>query len=134
MAVRLITTCSAKSVYYFGEENQFLTTIINSAYPKVIVNSYNDNTPINQGKFTFNSSLNGKCIWLNVTQKSVGVFSEFDNNNPQYHGLNQKFDLVVMTNYLENIQALYCSGLALSYTYNLEYVNAENIGNLKYYL
>ncbi|MBO5714350.1 MAG: hypothetical protein J6R83_02880, partial [Clostridia bacterium] len=89
---------------------------------------------VTENKIDFNVCLNGRCVWFTVNNKMVGVFSEFENQNPYYHGIENKFDLGVYYNYTEILQALYSKDKTVSYTFNNEYANAESRGYLKYYL
>ncbi len=132
--VRLLIACRSNSLYYFGEENLDFESIINSSYPKVALNNYKDNATIKENGFEFSSNLDGKCINFTVNDKNVGVFSEFEDKNANYHGLNLAFSLMVLTNYVENLDGLYASDKTVCYSYNREYVNAETRGNIKYYL
>ena len=87
-----------------------------------------------ENQIEFISKLEGKCISLKVNGKSVGVFSEFSDKNPTYHGLSEAFNIVILTNYTEVLSALYCLDTTVSYTYYGEFANAETRGNIKYYL
>ncbi|MBQ3046729.1 MAG: ComEC/Rec2 family competence protein [Clostridia bacterium] len=129
LASQLRTVFDLESICYYGDRNADVELAVMKSFPTITVDNYLDGKNFSCGDISFNFIINGNAVEIDVSGKSVIVFSAFDKDNAYYSDVDKSYDFAVYLDLVENLSATVKAERSLSYRRNSLLSDAESGGN-----
>ncbi len=127
---KLLDVLPVRSVYYFEAdgENDSMQKILNASFVNVTFTPAPDGGLVSFDNYSVAFALNGYCAKVNAKTKTAYLFSPFGEYSAGYGGLKLNPNLIIATDYVDQIYAMYKPNDIVSYTQSV-YSNAVTQGN-----
>ena len=127
---KLFTVFSVENVYYYGERNVDMETIVVKSFKNIGIKNYLDgqNLPINCFSCLF--ALQGNVLFGELKGKRIAIFSSFKSGDVNFFNFTIDADIMVCADRADELLSYYSPKRKISYRHSNLYENAENNGNL----
>lgn len=132
---KLRTVFEVGNVYYYGEKNEQMESVVNRSFGIVNVKNCKDGQSLILSKTKLTYGLSGTVLNGQVNGKRIAIFSSFKNIEPaftQFNGYN--LDFIICYDRADVILAKYKPKTPISYLYSSNHLNAQSSGNLSFNL
>ncbi len=127
---KLLSVCSVKKVFYYGERQEIMEQVCQNSFPKIQLINFLDNQTLPIQNFNPKTSLDGRVLIGEISKKKTAIFSMLGQNPVNFTPIGTGFDLMICLDRAESILSTYLPDHAISYKYSNIYKNAVNNGNI----
>ena len=127
---KLLSICSVKNVYYYGEKQDSMEQVCKNSFPKIKLSHFNDNQTLPITNFNPKTSLDGRVLIGEISGRKTAIFSYLGQGPVNFLEIGTGFDLMVCLDRADSILSTYSPTTAISYKYSNIYKNAVNNGNI----
>lgn len=127
---KLLSICSVKKVYYYGEKQDDMEQICKTSFPTIKLSNYLDNQTLPINKFSPKTSLDGRVLIGEISGRKTAIFSRLGSGNINFEPIGNTFDLMICLDRADSILNKYSPKTAITYKYSNIYKNAINNGNI----
>lgn len=131
---RILSTFKVKNVHLYKAFNETESIILDKSFPFIRFHfSPQDDKPIQTKDFSFYYDYKGKSVVVKIQYKILRVFGEFGEDRSKYIITKKETaDLVLFSDYAEQIYPLISAKNALTFNYHYGFDNGEKNGTLIY--
>ena len=124
--------CTFKNVRYFGERNTLMEIAVLTSFPQTTMYTIRENSAEKFGEIKVGMKLGGYLAQVEIRDKTIGVLSDFANEEVEYQRLQKGYDLLVVRSMVESVVSASKPEKAIAYLRNSLFDDAEVNGNYEY--